>query len=200
MLNGHDIKQYTQRSVRSLIGVVPQDTVLFNETIRYNIQYGCQDASFEEVIDAARSAQILSFIESLPDRWDSVVGERGLKLSGGEKQRVAIARCLLKNPPVVLLDEATSALDTVTEHSIQEALHALGKNRTVIVIAHRLSTVRYANQIIVMEDGRVAERGSHDDLIALNGIYARLWNMQLTRGDYSTQSVDESKVDDCLTA
>lgn len=176
---------------------MPQDTVLFNDTIRYNIQYGRQGASMEEVVEASRSAQILSFIESLPDGWETVVGERGLKLSGGEKQRVAIARCLLKNPPVVLFDEATSALDTVTEYSIQEALHTLGKNRTVIVIAHRLSTVRYANQIVVMEDGSVAERGSHDQLIALNGIYARLWSMQLIRGDFGSH-LDETKTDDSI--
>lgn len=124
-----DIKQYTQRSVRELIGVVPQDTVLFNESILYNIKYGRRDATFDEIEAAAESAQIKKFIESLPEKWDTVVGERGLKLSGGEKQRVAIARCLLKNPPLVLLDEATSALDSVTESSIQEALDVLGKNR-----------------------------------------------------------------------
>jgi len=181
-INGCDVKLFTQKSVRDAIGVVPQDTVLFNDTILYNIKYGNRDCSMEEVVKAAEAAKILAFIESLPEKWDSLVGERGLKLSGGEKQRVAIARCLLKNPPIVLLDEATSALDTVTEFAVQEALAALERNRTVIVIAHRLSTVRNANQIIVLDNGKVVECGSHDDLLTIEqGYYTTLWNMQIDR-------------------
>ena len=195
LLNGKDIKLYTQKSVRDVIGVVPQDTVLFNDSILHNIRYGrlgnilksadtsihdChEDASMEEVERAAEAAQILPFIMSLPEKWETQVGERGLKLSGGEKQRVAIARCLLKNPPVVLLDEATSALDTVTESSVQEALRVLSKNRTVLVIAHRLSTIRNADQIIVLDGGEVVERGTHHGLLEDGGHYAKLWNMQL---------------------
>ena len=153
-MGGYDIKQYTQKSVRQCIGIVPQDTVLFNDSILHNLKYGRMDATMEEVEAAAEAAQIKTFIESLPDKWETMVGERGLKLSGGEKQRVAIARCLLKNPPVVLLDEATSALDTATEQSVQQALEALGKKRTLLVIAHRLSTIRNAHQIVVM-DGKL---------------------------------------------
>jgi ATP-binding cassette, subfamily B, heavy metal transporter len=177
--NGYDIKKYQQKSVRACVGIVPQDTVLFNDTILYNIQYGRIDATRAQVEKAARAAQIYDFIESLPEKWNTVVGERGLKLSGGEKQRVAIARCLLKDPPIVLFDEATSALDTLTEQSIQEALKALGQHRTVMIIAHRLSTIRHANQIIVLDNGSVVERGTHDELLRLNGSYARMWNMQL---------------------
>lgn len=179
LIDGHDIKIHTQGSVRGAIGIVPQDTVLFNDTILYNIAYGKIGASFEEIRAAAKAAQILHFIESLSEGWESMVGERGLKLSGGEKQRVAIARCLLKNPPIVLLDEATSALDTITENSIKDALTNLGRNRTVLIIAHRLSTIRNADQIVVLDDGRVAECGSHDDLLLKdNSIYKDLWNMQ----------------------
>ena len=179
LLGGQDLKHSTQVSVRSLIGVVPQDTVMFNESILYNIRYGRLDATDEEVYAAAEAAQIRSFVESLPESWKTVVGERGLKLSGGEKQRVAIARCLLKNPPVVVLDEATSALDTVTENSVQESLDALGQNRTVVIIAHRLSTIRQADQIIAMDNGLVVERGSHEELIKIpDGFYKRLWDMQ----------------------
>jgi len=179
MLGDYDIRQATQLSVRSLIGVVPQDTVMFNESIMYNIRYGRLDASDEEVKAAAEAAQIRAFVESLPESWQTVVGERGLKLSGGEKQRVAIARCLLKNPPVVVLDEATSALDTITENSVQEALDALGQNRTVIIIAHRLSTIRHADQILAMDDGKIVERGSHEELLQIEGgYYKRLWDMQ----------------------
>jgi ABC-type transport system involved in Fe-S cluster assembly fused permease/ATPase subunit len=179
LLGGQDIKIATQQSVRGAIGVVPQDTVMFNDTIMYNIRYGRMNASVHEVEQAAQAAQIKDFIESLPEKWNTSVGERGLKLSGGEKQRVAIARCLLKNPPIVLLDEATSALDTKTEQSVQEALHMLGKNRTTLVIAHRLSTIMHADQIIVLDQGRVAERGKHDELLAKRGEYYQLWNMQL---------------------
>lgn len=189
LLDGKDIKQYSQKSVRQAIGIVPQDTVLFNDTLLHNVRYGRLDATMEEVEDAARAAQILSFIEAMPEKWETTVGERGLKLSGGEKQRVAIARCLLKNPPVVLLDEATSALDTVTESSIQEALRTLGRNRTVLVIAHRLSTIKHADQIVVLHLGEVAEVGTHDELLSIDGgIYANLWNTQL-RGDHAEEAV-----------
>jgi len=187
MLGDYDIRQATQLSVRSLIGVVPQDTVMFNESIMYNIRYGRLDATDEEVKAAAEAAQIRTFVESLPESWGTVVGERGLKLSGGEKQRVAIARCLLKNPPIVVLDEATSALDTITENSVQEALDALGNNRTVIIIAHRLSTIRHADQILVMDDGRIVERGSHEELLKIqDGYYKRLWDMQSRSSDHVT--------------
>lgn len=190
-LGDYDIKHCTQKSVRSMVGIVPQDTVLFNDSIMYNIKYGRLDATDEEVWAAAEAAQIKDFIESLPEGWDSMVGERGLKLSGGEKQRVAIARCLLKNPPVVLLDEATSALDTVTENSVQMALDALGHNRTVVIIAHRLSTIRHADQILAMDNGVVVERGSHEELVQLEGgVYNRLWNMQL-RQQPSVMPIEE---------
>ena len=192
LLNGVDISRATQKSVRGNVGVVPQDIVLFNDTILHNIQYGKLDASFESVQEAARAASLLDFIEGLPDKWETQVGERGLKLSGGEKQRVGIARCLLKDPPVVLLDEATSALDTVTENSIQEALNALGQNRTVVVIAHRLSTIADADQIIVLKDGCVAERGTHDTLLRSDGVYSRLWAMQTKA---SNQNLDELDID-----
>lgn len=188
LVDGRDIRKHTQKSIRGLIGIVPQDTVLFNDTIAYNIKYGKMDATQEELEAAAEAAQIKTFIESLPEGWNTVVGERGLKLSGGEKQRVSIARCLLKNPPIVLLDEATSALDTITESSVQDALDVLGQNRTTIIIAHRLSTIRHASQIIVLEAGVVAERGTFEGLIAHNGIFAGLWNMQNRRGDMSSSS------------
>lgn len=192
LLDGKDIKQFSQKSVRQAIGIVPQDTVLFNDTLLHNIRYGRLDATMEEVEAAARAAQILTFIEAMPDKWETTVGERGLKLSGGEKQRVAIARCLLKNPPVVLLDEATSALDTVTESSVQEALRTLGQNRTVLVIAHRLSTIKHADQIVVLNHGEVAEVGTHEELLAIErGIYANLWNTQL-RSDHAV-AVNETE-------
>jgi len=168
LLHGQEVATLTQQSVRAAIGIVPQDTVLFNESIRYNVSYGTdmkEDTPFEMVRAAAAGAKILEFIENLSEGWDTKVGERGLKLSGGEKQRVAIARCLLKNPPVVLLDEATSALDTRTERSVQEALLALGKARTTVVIAHRLSTIKHAEQIVVLEKGRVVEIGTHERLM-----------------------------------
>ncbi|WP_417668057.1 ABCB family ABC transporter ATP-binding protein/permease [Roseibium sp.] len=177
-IDGQDLRNVTQTSVRHAIGMVPQDTVLFNDTIAYNIRYGRPDASDEEVREAARMAQIHDFIERLPDGYASEVGERGLKLSGGEKQRVAIARTILKSPPILILDEATSALDTHTEREIQTALDQVSKNRTTLVIAHRLSTVVNADQIIVLEAGEIVERGTHTELIAMNGLYASMWARQ----------------------
>ncbi|MCL5061156.1 MAG: ABC transporter ATP-binding protein/permease [Candidatus Thermoplasmatota archaeon] len=177
-IDGQDIRHVTQDSLRAAIGVVPQDTVLFNDSIYYNIAYGRPDASRDEVIEAARAAHILSFIESLPQGWDTVVGERGLKLSGGEKQRVAIARTLLKNPAILILDEATSALDTKTEKAIQAELLEIARSRTSLIIAHRLSTVVEADEILVMDGGRIVERGRHPDLLAQNGVYAHMWALQ----------------------
>merc|ERR1712150_415451 len=178
-VNGMDVRKATQKSLRTKIGVVPQTTTLFNETLGENIRYGNQDATQEELEEVAQAAQLTKFIESLPDGWDTMVGDRGLKLSGGEKQRTAIARCLLKNPPIVILDEATSALDTVTENSVQEALDRLGNERTCLVIAHRLGTIRHADNIVVLGDGKVIEQGTHDELLQTNGKYAEMWNMQL---------------------
>ncbi len=177
-IDGQDVRDVTQESVRSAIGMVPQDTVLFNDTIAYNIRYGRPEANDEEVQEAARMAQIHDFIERLPDGYQSEVGERGLKLSGGEKQRVAIARTILKAPPILILDEATSALDTHTEREIQTALDQVSKNRTTLVIAHRLSTVVNADQIIVLEAGEIAERGTHAQLMAKGGLYASMWARQ----------------------
>ncbi|GMG82262.1 ABC transporter ATP-binding protein/permease [Paralimibaculum aggregatum] len=177
-IDGQDVRGVTQESLRRGLGVVPQDTVLFNDTIGYNIAYGRAGASREEVEAAARAARIDGFIEGLPQGYDTLVGERGLKLSGGEKQRVAIARTILKNPPVLVLDEATSALDTGTERAIQAELRRLGEGRTVIMIAHRLSTVVEADEIVVLEAGRVVERGTHGDLLARGGVYARMWAAQ----------------------
>ncbi|MFN8948702.1 MAG: ABCB family ABC transporter ATP-binding protein/permease [Alphaproteobacteria bacterium] len=177
-IDGQDIRDVRQDSVRAAIGIVPQDTVLFNDTIRYNIKYGRMSASDAEVEEAARLAQIEPFIQRLPDGFKAMVGERGLKLSGGEKQRVAIARTILKNPPILLLDEATSALDTHTEREIQSALREVSRNRTTLVIAHRLSTVIDADQILVLDQGRIVERGRHEELLALNGAYAAMWNRQ----------------------
>ena len=168
----------TQKSLRKAIGIVPQDTVLFNDTIYYNIAYGQPEATREEVIEAARAAHIHQFVETLPDKYDSLVGERGLKLSGGEKQRVAIARTLLKNPPILVFDEATSALDSRTEKAIQAELQEIAANHTTLVIAHRLSTIMDADQILVMEHGRIVERGTHGDLLARNGAYAHMWALQ----------------------
>jgi len=177
-IDGQDIRHITQHSLRAAIGVVPQDTVLFNDTIYYNIAYGRPDATREEVIEAARAAHILGFIDILPQGWDTLVGERGLKLSGGEKQRVAIARTLLKNPVILILDEATSALDTKTEKAIQAELLEIAKSRTSLIIAHRLSTVVEADEILVMEAGHIVERGCHPDLLARNGVYAQMWALQ----------------------
>lgn len=177
-IDGQDVRDLTQHSLRAAIGMVPQDTVLFNDTIAYNIRYGRPSASEEEVLAAAEVAQIGHFISALPDGFDTKVGERGLKLSGGEKQRVAIARTVLKAPPILILDEATSALDTTTEHEIQSALDLVSRNRTTLVIAHRLSTVIGADEIIVLRDGLIAERGTHSSLLEQNGLYASMWNRQ----------------------
>ena len=175
---GQDIRAVTQASLRAAIGIVPQDTVLFNDTIRYNIGYARPGATEEEIVAAARAARLDAFVASLPAGYDTMVGERGLKLSGGEKQRVAIARALLKNPPVLVLDEATSALDSRNERAIQEALRLAAADRTTLVVAHRLSTVADAAQILVMADGRIVERGTHARLLRANGEYARLWALQ----------------------
>ena len=177
-IDGQDVRGVTQESLHQQIGVVPQDTVLFNDTIYYNIAYGRPDASEAEIIAAAKAAKIHDFVMSLPKGYDTAVGERGLKLSGGEKQRVGIARTLLKNPPILLLDEATSALDTDTEREIQAELKAMGQGRTVITIAHRLSTIADADEIIVLENGKIVERGRHESLLTKNGRYAQLWQRQ----------------------
>ena len=177
-IDGQDVREVTQKSLHQAIGVVPQDTVLFNDTIFYNIAYGHENASQPEVIQAAKDAQIHDFIMSLPEGYDSLVGERGLKLSGGEKQRVGIARTLLKNPPILILDEATSALDSETEHEIQEAIEYAAEGRAVIMISHRLSTVSNADQILFLENGRIVEMGDHEQLIRTKGRYSSLWSLQ----------------------
>jgi len=177
-IDGQDIREITQKSLRGVIGIVPQDTVLFNDTIYYNIAYGRPDASREEVVDAARAAHIHDFIERVPEKYETRVGERGLKISGGEKQRVAIARAILKNPAILIFDEATSALDSKSEKAIQEELARIAADRTTLIIAHRLSTIVDADQILVMDGGRIVERGAHRELLAKNGVYAQMWAMQ----------------------
>jgi ATP-binding cassette subfamily B protein len=178
LVDGQDVRDVTQTSLRAAIGMVPQDTVLFNDTIAYNIRYGRPDADEEEIHKAAELAQIAGFIQHLPEGYKAMVGERGLKLSGGEKQRVAIARTILKAPPILILDEATSALDTHTEQEIQSALDLVSRGRTTLVIAHRLSTVVAADEIIVLQDGLIAERGTHGALLRMNGLYASMWYRQ----------------------
>jgi len=182
-IDGQDLRDITQQSLRAAIGIVPQDTVLFNDTIEYNIAYGRPGASREDIVAAARAASIHDFIESLPDGYNSMVGERGLKLSGGEKQRVAIARTLLKNPAILIFDEATSALDSKSEQAIQAQLKEIAKDRTTLVIAHRLSTIADAQQIIVLDHGKIVERGTHGTLLAACGLYAQMWERQLARPD-----------------
>jgi len=177
-IDGQDLRDVTQESLHAQIGVVPQDTVLFNDTIRYNIAYGREGAGFEDIVEVAKAAKIHDFIESLPDGYETTVGERGLKLSGGEKQRVGIARTLLKNPPILVLDEATSALDTDTELEIQNELKAMAEGRTVLTIAHRLSTIADADRIVVLENGVIVEEGAHTTLLAKEGRYAQLWHRQ----------------------
>ncbi|HQV89896.1 MAG TPA: ABC transporter ATP-binding protein/permease, partial [Nitrosomonas sp.] len=177
-INNQDIRDVTQKSLRASMGIVPQDTVLFNDSIYYNIAYGRPDATPEEVYAAAQSAHIHEFIQSLPEKYDTIVGERGLKLSGGEKQRVAIARTILKNPDILIFDEATSALDSKSEKRIQAELKRIAKNRTTLTIAHRLSTIADADQILVMDHGRIIERGSHQQLLVSQGIYAHMWELQ----------------------
>jgi ATP-binding cassette subfamily B protein len=178
LIDGQDIREVTQQSLRAAIGMVPQDTVLFNDTIRYNIRYGKWDADDREVEEAAALAQIDAFIKVTPKGYETEVGERGLKLSGGEKQRMAIARTILKGPPILLLDEATSALDSYTEKEIQDALDRVSRGRTTLVIAHRLSTVVSADEIIVLDGGQIVERGTHQALLAQDGLYAGMWNRQ----------------------
>ena len=178
LIDGQDLRALTQESLRAAIGIVPQDSVLFNDSIYYNLAYGRPDASREEVIAAAKVAHIHDFISSLPEGYDTLVGERGLKLSGGEKQRVAIARAMLKRPRILVFDEATSSLDSKTEQAIQATLREVARDHTTLVIAHRLSTVVDADQILVMDAGRIVERGSHRQLLAQDGRYAQMWRLQ----------------------
>ena len=178
LINNNNIKDYKQLDLRKMIGIVPQDTVLFNDTIYYNISYGKPNATKEEIVNAAKIAGIHDFIESIPDKYNTLVGERGLKLSGGEKQRVAIARTVLKNPSIYFFDEATSALDSSTEKEIIKNLEAISKNKTTLIIAHRLSTVSNADNIIVIDKGEIAESGNHGELLSLNGLYSEMWNKQ----------------------
>jgi ATP-binding cassette subfamily B protein len=178
LIDGQDITDVTQESLRAAIGVVPQDTVLFNDTIRYNIRYGRPEATDDEIVAAAKLASIHDFIMETPDGYDTVVGERGLKISGGEKQRVAIARTILKRPKILLFDEATSALDSRTEKDIQRSLQEVSRNRTTMTIAHRLSTVIHADEIVVLDKGTIVERGRHEELLARDGLYATMWRRQ----------------------
>jgi len=184
VVNGRDIRELKQESLRAAIGIVPQDTVLFNDTIYYNILYGRPDAARAEVIEAARAAHIHDFVERMPDGYETRVGERGLKLSGGEKQRVAIARAILKNPRILIFDEATSALDSATEQAIQDELDRIARGHTTLVIAHRLSTVMDADEILVLEAGRIVERGTHRSLLEAGGAYARMWALQQEQAEH----------------
>ena len=183
LIDGQDIRDVTQHSVRAALGIVPQDTVLFNDTIEYNIDYGFPGKGKPAIQDAAKLAQIHQFIESTPDGYETMVGERGLKLSGGEKQRVAIARTILKDPPILLFDEATSALDSATEQAIQQNLRQLSQGKTTLVIAHRLSTIVDADEILVLRSGEVVERGNHRDLLEQDGVYADMWMRQQEDAD-----------------
>jgi ATP-binding cassette, subfamily B, heavy metal transporter len=183
LIDDQDVRAVTQQSLRAAIGIVPQDTVLFNDTIGYNIAYGRPGASHDEIVSAARAAHIHAFVESLPDKYETRVGERGLKLSGGEKQRVAIARTLLKDPAILVFDEATSALDSRTERVIQQELESIARSRTTLIIAHRLSTVVHADQILVLDHGRIVERGTHSELLARRGVYALMWEIQSRERD-----------------
>ena len=194
-IDGQDLREVTQTSLRKAIGIVPQDTVLFNDTIEYNIAYGKPDASKEDIVAAAKAAYIHDFIESLPDGYATMVGERGLKLSGGEKQRVAIARTLLKNPAILIFDEATSALDSRAEQAIQAQLKDIAKDRTTLVIAHRLSTIADAAQILVLDHGRIVERGTHAQLLAADGAYAQMWARQQARQESSSSSPASADLD-----
>jgi ATP-binding cassette, subfamily B, heavy metal transporter len=198
-IDGQDIAQVQQASLRAAIGIVPQDTVLFNDTIGYNIRYGRPEATEEEVREAARMAQIDDFIRMVPGGYNAMVGERGLKLSGGEKQRVAIARTILKGPPILMLDEATSALDSYTEKQIQAALDRVAQNRTTLVIAHRLSTIIHADEILVLQAGRIVERGTHAALLASQGLYAGMWARQ-REAEQVKRRVEELAEDEPLPA
>jgi len=193
-IDNQDIRHVSQASLRAAIGIVPQDTVLFNDTVYYNIAYGRPDATPAEVEAAARLARIHDFIKGSPDGYQTMVGERGLKLSGGEKQRVAIARTILKRPRILLFDEATSALDTQTEREIQASLQEVSRGRTTLVIAHRLSTVVDADEIIVLDRGRIVERGNHAQLIARAGVYAAMWRRQQESREEAEERAQEAQI------
>jgi ABC-type transport system involved in Fe-S cluster assembly fused permease/ATPase subunit len=190
LIDGQDIRQVTQASLRAVLGIVPQDSVLFNDTIGYNIAYGRDGAGLADVEAAAQAAALTGLIERLPQGFDTEVGERGLKLSGGEKQRVAIARTLVKNPPILLLDEATSALDTRTEQEILATLHAVATGRTSLSIAHRLSTIADADRILVLDQGRLAESGTHNELLRRDGLYAEMWMRQASEVEEISEAAE----------
>jgi len=189
-IDGQNIAEVTQNSLRRVISIVPQDCVLFNESIYYNLQYGNKDASQEAIHQAAKLAHIYDFINALPEQWDSIVGERGLKLSGGEKQRVAIARALLKKPKILIFDEATSSLDSQTEKSIQTTLQEVAKEHTTMVIAHRLSTIIDADRILVLSKGEIIEQGRHEELLSKHGAYAQMWQLQQEDENTSLSKTD----------